>query len=169
MLFWWVRYSQKILWKFEYGICRAYIKLNRHTMLLQSRTAHRGSTFGRLLLQRFRAGLLLSTHLVSSQWWLLISMFAVLIHWWVEVLHVDRTISMCIWTSAEHRVWLLQRKTGSSPCCNLLHTVTRRWFSYGLFQLSVFVRFLFLFGLLFNLFRTALRPSIVLFLVLVPS
>ena len=46
--------------------------------------AHRGSTVGLLLLQRFRLGLLLSTRLASSQWWILIYMFTVLIHWWVE-------------------------------------------------------------------------------------
>ena len=34
--------------------------------------AHRGSTFGLLLIQRFRVGMLLSTRLVSSQWWILI-------------------------------------------------------------------------------------------------
>ena len=77
--------------------------------------AHRGSTVGLLLLQHFRVGLLLSTRLVSSQWWISIYMFAVLIHWWVEALHVDRTTSMCIWTTAEPRVRLLQRKTGLSP------------------------------------------------------
>ena len=70
---------------------------------------------GLLLLERFRVGLLLSTGLVSSQWWILIYMFAVLIHWWVEVLHADRTTSMCIWTTSEPRVRLLQRKTGLSP------------------------------------------------------
>ena len=41
-------------------------------------------------------------------------MFAVLIHWWVEVLHADRTASMCIWTTAEPRARLLKRKTGLS-------------------------------------------------------
>ena len=66
------------------------------------------------LLQHFRVGLLLS-NLVLSQWWILIYMFAVLIHWWVEVLYADRTTSMCIWTTAEPRVRLLQRKTGLSP------------------------------------------------------
>ena len=52
----------------------------------------------------------------SSQWWILIYMymFAVLIHWWVEVLHVDRTTSMYIWTTAEPRVRLLQHKAGLS-------------------------------------------------------
>ena len=71
--------------------------------------AHRGSTVGLLLLQRFRVGLPLSTRLVSSQWWILIYMFAVLIHWWVEVLPTYRTTSMCIWTTAEPRVKLLLR------------------------------------------------------------
>ena len=42
-------------------------------------------------------------------------MFAVLIHWWVEVLLADRTTSMCIWTTTEPRVRLLQRKTGLRP------------------------------------------------------
>ena len=74
--------------------------------------AHRDSTVGCVLLQRFRVGLLLSTRLVSSQRWALIYMFAVLIYWWVEVLHADRKTSMCIWTTAEPRVRLLQRKTG---------------------------------------------------------
>ena len=73
------------------------------------------STVGLLLLQRFRVGLLLSTRLVSSQWWILIYMFAVSIHWWVEVLHADRTTSMCIWTTTDPRVRLLERKPGSSP------------------------------------------------------
>ena len=41
----------------------------------------RWTTVGLLFLQRFRVGLLLSTRLVSSQWWLLIYIFAVLIHW----------------------------------------------------------------------------------------
>ena len=47
-------------------------------------------------------------------WWILVYMFDVLIHWWVEVLHADRT-SMCIWTTAEPRVRLLQPKTGFNP------------------------------------------------------
>ena len=34
---------------------------------------------------------LLSTHLASAQCWILICMFAVLMHWWVDVLHADRT------------------------------------------------------------------------------
>ena len=75
-----------------------------------------------LLLQRF----MVSTRLVSSQWWILILMFAVLNYWWVEVLHADRTTSMCIWTTSEPRVWLLQRKTCLSPTSNLLLTVLRR-------------------------------------------
>ena len=69
-----------------------------------------GSTVKLLLPQRFSVGLLLSTVLVSSQWWILIYMFAVLIHRWVEILHADRT-SMCIWTIAEPWVRLLQHKT----------------------------------------------------------
>ena len=77
--------------------------------------AHRGSTVGLLLLQLYRVGLLLSTRLVSYQWWILIYMFAGLIHWYVEVLHADRTTSMCIWTTVEPRARLLQRKTGLSP------------------------------------------------------
>ena len=76
---------------------------------------HWGSTVGLLLLQRFRVGLLLSTRLVSPQWWILIYMFAVLNHWWVEDFHADRTTSITIWTSAEPRMRLLQRKTGLSP------------------------------------------------------
>ena len=36
----------------------------------------------------------------------------VLIHWWVEVLHADRTTSMCLWTALESKVSLLQHKTG---------------------------------------------------------
>ena len=76
--------------------------------------ANRGSTVGRLLLQCFRVGLLLRTRLVSSHWWILIYMFAALIHWRVEVLHADRS-SMCIWTAAEPRVRFLQRKTCLSP------------------------------------------------------
>ena len=76
--------------------------------------AHRVSSVGLLLLQRFRFGLLLSTRLVSSRRWILINMFAVSIHWWVEVLHADRTTSMCIWTTAEPRVRWLLRKTGLS-------------------------------------------------------
>ena len=77
--------------------------------------AHWGSTVGLLLLQRFRVGLLLGPRLVSSQWWILIYIFAVLIHWWVEVLHAVRTTSMCIWTTSEPRVRFLQSKTGLSP------------------------------------------------------
>ena len=53
--------------------------------------AHRGSTVRLLLLQRFRVGLLLNTRRLSSQWRILIYMFAV--NWWVEVLHADRTTS----------------------------------------------------------------------------
>ena len=41
-------------------------------------------------------------------------MFAFLIHWWVEVLHADRTTSICIRTTTELRARLLQRKTGLS-------------------------------------------------------
>ena len=110
--------------------------------------AYRGSTVERLLRQRFRVGLLLSTRLVSSQWWILIYMFTVWIHWWVEVLHADRTNSMCIWTTAEPRVRLLQRKTGLSPhpqdsnekvspphthTRNLLLTIPKRYFCCSLF------------------------------------
>ena len=40
--------------------------------------------------------------------------FAVLIHWRVEVLHVDRTC-MCTWTTAEPRVRLLQRNRFKPP------------------------------------------------------
>ena len=48
--------------------------------------------------------LLLSTHLVSSQYWILICTFADLMHWWVEVLHADRTtLNVCMWTAAEPR------------------------------------------------------------------
>ena len=53
--------------------------------------------------------------LVSSQWRILIYMFAVLIHWWVQVLHADRITSMCIWTTTKPMVRLLERKTGLSP------------------------------------------------------
>ena len=74
--------------------------------------ARRGLTVGFLLLQRFRVGLLLSTRLIYSQWWILIYMFAVFIYWWVEVLHKDWTTSTCIWTTAEPRVRLLQHKPG---------------------------------------------------------
>ena len=73
---------------------------------------HRGSTVGLLLLQRFRVSLLWNTRLVSSQWWILIYNVRCLIHWWAEILHADRTTSMCIWTTAEPSVRLLQRKTG---------------------------------------------------------
>ena len=45
------------------------------------------------------------------------------------------------------------------PPSNLLLTVPRRCFCYGLFSLSMFVRFLFVFDLLFNLFKAALWPS----------
>ena len=85
-------------------------------MIFFGRT-QRGSTVGRLpvLLQRFRVVLMLSTRLVLSQWWFLIYMFPVLIHWWVEVLHADRTTSMCLWTTKEPRARLLQLKTGLSP------------------------------------------------------
>ena len=75
--------------------------------------AYRGSTVWRL--QRFRIVLLLSTRLVSSHWWFLIYMFSVWIHWWIDVLHADRTTSMCIWTTEEHRATLLQLKTCLSP------------------------------------------------------
>ena len=61
----------------------------------------------------FRSWFAVEYSLVLSLWWLLIYMFAVLIHWWVGILHADRT-SMCIWTTAEPRVRLLQRKTGLS-------------------------------------------------------
>ena len=82
-----------------------------------------GSTVGLLLLQRFRVGLLFRTCLVSSQWWIFIYMFAVLIHWLVEVLHAGRTTSTCIWTTAEHRARLLQHTTGlSSPVTQLFIT-----------------------------------------------
>ena len=50
-------------------------------------------------------------HLSDESWF----MFAVLIHGWVDVLHADRTTSMCIWTTAGTRVRLLQRKPGFSP------------------------------------------------------
>ena len=36
----------------------------------------------------------------------------VCLHWWVEVLRADRTTSMCIWTTTEPRVRLLERKIG---------------------------------------------------------
>ena len=39
-------------------------------------------------------------------------MSAVLIYGWVEFLLADPTTSMCIWTTAEPKVMLLQRKTG---------------------------------------------------------
>ena len=63
----------------------------------------------------FQSCLLLSTRLLSSQGLILIFMFAFLIHWWVEVLHADRTTSICIRTTTEPRARLLQRKTGLSP------------------------------------------------------
>ena len=131
--------------------------------------AHRGLTVGRLLLQRFRVGLLLSARLVSSQWWILIKMIPVLIHWWEEVLHADRTMSICIWTTKEPRVSWLERKPGlgnrtrpSPPPDprNLWLTVPRRYFCYGLYLLSMFVRVLFVFDLLFSLFRIALWLSV---------
>ena len=52
---------------------------------------------------------------LAVEWWILMYMFAVLIPWWVEVLHADRTTSMCIWTTAEPRSRSVQRKTGLSP------------------------------------------------------
>ena len=60
-----------------------------------------------LLLQR--QVLLLSTRLVSSQWWILIYMFTVLIHWWVEVFHADRTTCMCVYEPQQNpgRGWVL--------------------------------------------------------------
>ena len=95
------------------------------------------STVSLLLLQCFRVGLLLSNRLVSSQW--ILNMFAVLICWWVKVLHADRTTSMCMWTTTEHKVRLL-----------LL------WFILivNFHLLSVCL------DLLFNLFRIALWPSV---------
>ena len=101
--------------------------------------AHRGSTIGLLLLQRFRVGLLLRVLVLSFIRVILIYMFAVLIHWWVEVLHAKRTTSMCIWTTAEPRMRLLQRKTGlcSPPPSNLLLTVPRRCFCCGSFYLLI--------------------------------
>ena len=126
-----------------------------------------GSTVGPPLLQLFRVGLLLSTLLVSSQWWILIDMFAVLIHWWVEVLHEDRTTSMCIWTTTEPRVRLLQRQTDlSPPPPPHTHTpVIYFWAFKGdasvvVYSNSMFIRFLFVFDLLFNLLRVALLPSV---------
>ena len=122
---------------------------------------HRGSTVGLLMLQRFRVGLLLSSRLVSSRWWILIFMFAVLINWWVEIHHADQTTSMCIWTIAEPMVRLLQCKTGLSP------PVIYYWqfqgdaaiVVYSTRQCSSAFR-AFVFDLLFNLFKTALWPSV---------
>ena len=112
-----------------------------------------GSTVWLLLLQR--QVLLLSSRLVSSQRWILIYMFTVLIHWRVRVLHADRTTCMCIWTTAEPRAKFSARKTPS----NLSLIVPRRCFCCGSFWLSMFVRFLLVFELLFILFRIALWPS----------
>ena len=53
----------------------------------------------------------------------LIYMYAALIHWWVEVLHADRTTAMCIWTTAEPRVRLLQRKNWFNPPPPHTHTL----------------------------------------------
>ena len=40
----------------------------------------------------------------SAQYWILICMFDVLVHWWEEVLHTNRTSSnVCLWTAAEPR------------------------------------------------------------------
>ena len=58
--------------------------------------------------------LLLSTHLISSQYWILICMFAVLMHRWIEVFHADRT------------TWL---KPSPLP----VMTVPRRYFYSSLF------------------------------------
>ena len=98
----------------------------------------------------------LRTSLIDSELFHLIYMFAVLNHWWVEVLHTDRT-----WTKTEPRVRLLERKTGLTPPppCNLLLIVPKRWFCCDLFQLSISVHFLFVFDLLFNLFRIVLWPN----------
>ena len=101
---------------------------------------HQGSAVGLLLLQRFRVGLLLSTRLVcfiSVMTDESIYMFAVLIHWRVEVLHTYWTTSMCIWTTTRPRVRLLSVKPvyplspapHPSPCpSNLLLTVPRQCF-----------------------------------------
>ena len=51
-------------------------------------------------------------------------MFAVLIHWWIEVLNADRTTSMRIWTTEELMVRLLQRIASLSP---VPHPVIYYW------------------------------------------
>ena len=61
-----------------------------------------------------------------------IYMFAVLIHWWVEAFQVDRTTSMCIWTTAETRVRLLERKKRFKPLSYFLLNVPWRCFCCGL-------------------------------------
>ena len=60
--------------------------------------------------------LLLSTHLVSSQYCILICMFAVLVHWWVEVLQTDRTtFNVCLWTAAEPRARVVATSNRFKP------------------------------------------------------
>ena len=74
------------------------------------------SPFGLLLLQRFSVGLLLRTHFASSQCWILIWMFAVFMHWWVEVLHADRTtFNLCLWTTAEPRARVVATSNWFKP------------------------------------------------------
>ena len=74
---------------------------------------NRGSTVRILLLQRFRISLIWVL-VLFHQSVMNLDLYVGLIHWWVEILHADRTTSMCIWTTAEPRVRLLQRKTGLS-------------------------------------------------------
>ena len=69
--------------------------------------------------------------LFHLKWWILIYMFT--FDWLMSRgLHADETTFMCIWTTAEPRVRLLQRKTGKPPS-NLLLTVPRLCFCCGLF------------------------------------
>ena len=60
--------------------------------------------------------LLLRTHLGQSQCWILMCKFAVLMHWWVEVLHADRTTFIYVYELQQNlRRWFLERETGLSP------------------------------------------------------
>ena len=81
-----------------------------------------------------------------------------------SILHADRTTFMCIWTTTEPRVRLLERKTGLSPPppppSNLLLTVPRRCSVVVHSNCQCSSAFCFVFDLLFNLFRITLWPSV---------
>ena len=82
--------------------------------MICERSGPPGFNFWTSVAPAFQSWFAIEYCLISSQWWILIYTLAVLIHWWVEVLHADRT-SICVLTIAEPSVRLLQRKTGLRP------------------------------------------------------